>query len=236
VDFSLHPKLTVYRSQVGIERQPVVIVENVLRDPAALIDFALQNVAFGPAWTSTGGYPGVRAPAPINYASGLVRALGPMIEDVFSLQAAKLARLDCNLSMVTLAPSELAPLQRIPHVDTVNSRQVALLHYLCDERYGGTAFFRHRSTGFETISAEREGTYIQARDRELAAGAPLAGYIRDDSRNYEQIEAVQCKFNRVVIYRSQLLHSGVIPSDMNFSHDPALGRLTANIFVNYGDD
>jgi hypothetical protein len=111
-----------------------------------------------------------------------------------------------------------------------------LLHYLCDERYGGTAFFRHRSTGFETISAEREGTYIQARDRELAAGAPLAGYIRDDSRNYEQIEAVQCKFNRVVIYRSQLLHSGVIPSDMNFSHDPALGRLTANIFVNYGDD
>ena len=236
MDFPLNPKLTVARAQLGIERQPVVIVDDVLRDPAAMIDFAAQQVEFVPAWTAAGGYPGVRAPAPVDYASMLVRALSPMIEDVFLLGAAKPARVDCYLSIVTTLPDQLTPLQRIPHIDTVDPLRIAILHYLCDERFGSTAFFRHRATGFETISAARETTYLQARDRELAAAEPPAGYIRADSPNYEQIEAVQCRYNRVVIYRSQLLHCGVIPPCMTFSNDPKLGRLTANVFVNYSSN
>ena len=34
-----------------------------------------------------------------------------------------------------------------------------------------------------------------------------------------------------IIYQGSLLHSGIIPPDMNFSADPREGRLTANIFV-----
>ena len=35
----------------------------------------------------------------------------------------------------------------------------------------------------------------------------------------------------MVIYRTNLLHSGIIPDDMTFSADPRQGRLTANLFV-----
>jgi hypothetical protein len=233
VDFLLHSSLSVARGAVGVERQPVVIVDNVLQAPAAMIDFAAREVDFESAWTPAGGYPGVRASAPIGYVSNLVRALSPMIEEVFALGSSKPGRVDCYLSMVTMAPHELKPLQRIPHIDTVDPLRIAVLHYFCDEQFGGTAFFRHRATGFETISAARETAYLQARDRELAAEAPPAGYIGADSPNYEQTEAVACKFNRVIIYRSQLLHCAAIPPDMNFSSDPAHGRLTANLFVNY---
>jgi hypothetical protein len=37
--------------------------------------------------------------------------------------------------------------------------------------------------------------------------------------------------DRLIIYHSTLLHSGVIPPDMNFSADPRQGRLTGNLFV-----
>jgi hypothetical protein len=147
VDFLLHSSLSVARGAVGVERQPVVIVDNVLQAPAAMIDFAAREVDFESAWTPAGGYPGVRASAPIGYVSNLVRALSPMIEEVFALGSSKPGRVDCYLSMVTMAPHELKPLQRIPHIDTVDPLRIAVLHYFCDEQFGGTAFFRHRATG-----------------------------------------------------------------------------------------
>ena len=40
-------------------------------------------------------------------------------------------------------------------------------------------------------------------------------------------------FDRVLIYRSRVLHSGQIDPTVGLSADPARGRLTANIFLNY---
>ena len=40
-------------------------------------------------------------------------------------------------------------------------------------------------------------------------------------------------FNRLVVYRSHMLHSGRIPPGAELSDDPRRGRLTANIFVTY---
>ena len=37
--------------------------------------------------------------------------------------------------------------------------------------------------------------------------------------------------DRLVIYRGNLLHSGIIPTDMPMSDHPRTGRLTANLFV-----
>jgi len=37
--------------------------------------------------------------------------------------------------------------------------------------------------------------------------------------------------DRLAIYQGCLLHSGIIPPDMDFSDDPRRGRLTANIFI-----
>jgi len=59
----------------------------------------------------------------------------------------------------------------------------------------------------------------------------MAGYIRESDSYFERIGAVEGLADRLVIYRGNMLHSGIIPEDMDFSSDPRRGRLTANIFI-----
>lgn len=229
-DFGLNRRLAVSLKRVGEEQEPVLIVEDVLADPGALVDYAAREVRFAPVWGPDGGYPGIRAPAPLNYVERLVRALSPTIEKAFGLEQVALAHAECNFSLVTLPPDRLAPLQRIPHADTSDPLQFALLHYLCEPRFGGTAFYRQRATGFETLRPERMAAYEQAREQELAAAS---AYIAGDSGAYLQTAAFDAQPNRAIVYRSRTLHSGQISDPSLLSDDPRRGRLTANIFVNY---
>jgi hypothetical protein len=229
-EFGLNRRLAVSLERIGEEQEPVLIIEDVLADPSALVDYAAREVTFAPVWGPKGGYPGIRAPAPLNYVERLVRALSPTIERAFGLEQVALARAECNFSLVTLTPDSLAPLQRIPHADTSDPLQFALLHYLCEPRFGGTAFYRQRATGFETLRPERMDAYERAREQELAT-APA--YIAGDSGAYLQTAAFEARPNRAIIYRSRTLHSGQISDPSLLSDDPRRGRLTANIFVNY---
>lgn len=219
---------------VGLEREPVLVVDDLMIDPSELVEYAKREVQFTPADGPSGGYPGLRAPAPLNYVRALVQTLDPIVRNAFGLENAGLVRASCNLSMVTRQPGQLKPLQRVPHIDTTDPLQFAFLHYLCDSSFGGTAFYRHRATGFEVISPERLEAYDSARDSEIAGTAPPLDYIRGSTAFFEQTAAFEARFGRLLVYRSRVLHSGQIPSDAGFSSDPHKGRLTANMFVNYG--
>ncbi|QNM81856.1 hypothetical protein H8M03_07255 [Sphingomonas sabuli] len=232
-DFALRRSFDMRLDRVGREGEPVLTVEGVLADPQSLVDYAATEVTFAPAWGANGGYPGVRAPAPLNYVNKVVRALAPSINRAFGLSDAKLVRAECNLSMVVLPPTALHVQQRVPHFDTASPMQFAVLHYLCAPEHGGTAFYRHRSTGFEAITPDRLRSFEAARDAEIAAAPPPSAYVTRTSRDYEQIGAVEAAFDRLVIYRSRLLHSGQISQASALSDDPRIGRLTANIFVNF---
>lgn len=232
-DFTLTARLQVTRLGVGHEEEPVLIIDDVLDKPGNLVEFAAREVRFEPAWTASGGYPGLRAAAPLGYVERLVRSLAPVLEEAWGLEGFRLARADCRLSLVTLPPDRLTPLQRIPHIDTVDPLRIALLHYLFDGDFGGTSFYRHRATGLETIGPRQEPDYLRARDRELAAQPPAPGYLDGDTACYLKTGQVEARFNRVVAYRSCLLHCGQIARDMNFSPDPRQGRLTANVFATY---
>jgi hypothetical protein len=230
-DFSLNPRPRASLLHFGAEREPVLVVDALMRSASALVDYAADEVAFEDAGGPQGGYPGLRAPAPLPYVNAVVRGLDPLVREAFGLGDVKLARAECRLSMVTTPPSDLKATQRVPHVDTFDPLQFAFLHYLCDPRFGGTAFYRQRATGFEAITAQRGAAYVQARDRVIAAAH--ADYIRSDTADYEQIGAVEARFDRLIVYRSRLLHSGLIPAGIDLPANPRGGRLTANIFVGY---
>lgn len=230
-DFSLRPDPAHSLEWIGREREPALLVEGAMRRPEALVDYAADEVTFDPVFGPTGGYPGIRAPAPLNYVEALVRALDPAIRKSFALERVKLARAECSFSLVTLPPDRLAPLQRIPHVDTTDPLQFALLHYLCDAGHGGTAFYRHRATGFETLTPERNTPYEAVRASELQRVEPA--YIDGDSPHYERTAAFDAAFDRILVYRSRTFHSGRIARGQALSADPRRGRLTANIFINY---
>lgn len=229
-DFALNPEIAVTREIVGNEREPVLVIDGVLGDPGALVDFAAE-AAFAPAHGPAGGYPGLRAPAPLTYVERVVRGLTPLIARAFDLGPVRPSRAECFLSLVTLPPDALHVTQRLPHIDTVDPLQFALLHYLCGPPHGGTAFYRQEATGFERITAERQAAFDAA--IAMAGDDPPPGYLTGDSNGYRQIGRVDAAFDRLLVYRSLLLHSGQITVPEALSADPRTGRLTANIFVTF---
>lgn len=227
-DFSLNPRPAARLSQLGREGEPLLCLDGLMRAPEALIDYAARETQFAPVHGPEGGYPGIRAPAPLDYVEAVVRALDPVVRDAFGLGAVRLGRAECNFSLVTLASEDLAPSQRVPHIDTTDPLHFAFLHYLCGPDQGGTGFYRHRATGYEAITPAREARYQAIRATEPA---PAPGYIQGDTPEFERIGAADAAFDRLLVYRSRQLHSGLVAGAG--SSDPRKGRLTANIFLSY---
>lgn len=210
--------------RVGAEGQPIVIVDGFHPDPDGLRAAALAAV-FEPGRHH---YPGIRAPLPADYFAQVRAGLAPVLREV--LEAGKgVELLDASFSIVTTAPEALGIEQRLPHVDAVQQGRIALVHYLSEG--DGTAFFRHRATGFETIDAARSPGYLATLNAELRADPPAATYPFGDTALFERIAHVEARYNRAVIYRSALLHSGAIAPGAVLDSDPATGRLTATAFL-----
>jgi hypothetical protein len=216
---------------VGREREPVVVVDNLLLRPDAFVDQVAATARFEPEPAAGNFYPGVRAPALAGYVRTLSAAIGSLVAEVFPDLAGRRAKPSAWLSLATLRPEQLNLAQRVPHFDAASAGQIAVLHYLCAPSHGGTAFYRHRSTGFEAITPERAGSYVATLGRELEQTPPPQAYVCGDTPLFEQIGAVEARFDRVVAYRSRLLHSGDIRSECGFSADPRQGRLTVNSFL-----
>jgi hypothetical protein len=232
-DFDLNPDAAIEVRRIGEEREPVIVMDGAMRRPQALVDYAAREVRFEPSAHFRSGYPGLLGPAPLNYVASLVQALRPAIEEAFALKGVAPAGATCNFSLVTLAPEVLSLEQRLPHVDTVDPLQFAILHFLCDGRFGGTGFYRQRATGFETLTPERLEAHKAALARELAATPPPSAYVTGDTPIYTQTAAFEARWDRVLVYRSRLLHSGQILDPAALDADPRKGRLTANIFLRF---
>jgi hypothetical protein len=177
-------------------------------------------------------YPGVRrmvTPADIaanSYMHELLVDASPYIGGAFDIE--RFDWVEGSFSMITRPPETLGPRQRAPHIDTVESKYLAILHYLSDTPGTGTAFFRQRSTGIERVTADNFDQYVAAAQID---NPQATGYIKGSDPWFEEIGRVEAKPDRLVIYEGCLLHSGIIPPDMPLSDDPLTGRLTANIFI-----
>lgn len=227
----LHERCAVSTVRVGAEHQSVIVVDNFLSSPEVLIAYAAES-AFDSV--SDTFYPGCRAPIPAIYCFAIRAFLGHVIGDVFGLTPGNVTGELSHFSLVTTPPQALKPVQRMPHFDTTNPKQLAVLHYLCDPMHGGTSFYRHRHTGFEFVDEARAPTYASAVTQELAAlGAAPAKYICGDDARFERTRSFPAAFNRVLIYQSINLHSADIEPAFGFESNPRLGRLTANSFFFY---
>jgi len=225
----LHSSFKCTVEHVGNERAPVLVIDNFLSDAQILIDYAAAHSEFESE--SDTFYPGVRAPIPPIYTFAARAFLNDVICSAFSLGDSRVAKELSTFSLVTRRPENLQVLQRLPHFDNPDEKQLALLHYLCVPKQGGTSFYRHRATGFETIRSHRVSGYMQTLNAELAAlGPPPTAYIDGNSPLFERIASFEAAFNRVLVYRSVALHSADIPTDFDFDADPRTGRLTANTF------
>jgi len=228
-EFALNRDAKMTAALIGEEREPIIEADAALADPARLVEIAALS-GFQPAFGPAGGYPGLRAALPDAYIETVVNALAGPIAQVFRLGTVRPIRAQGAFSIVTLPEDALVPPQRAPHTDSVHPMQFAILHYLCDAAFGGTSFYCHRATGFETLSEARLPAYRDSRAREGA----MSGYVGDGEPWFQSTARVAAGMNRLVAYRSCILHSGHVPSPELLTPDPCSGRLTANVFVTFG--
>lgn len=229
VEFARHKDFAVRVEQVGAERQTVVVVDNFLANAEYLVDAIAEDGGFS---DQTGFYPGIRSPAPRPYMMALFQFLPPILEEAFGLRRDAFARVESVYSMVTTPPEELSLLQRIPHFDSNNPNELAMIHFLCGPEHGGTSIYRHRDTGYEFVDQERRQPYIESVEAAVKArGEPPKAYIDGDTDLYERLESFDAAFNRLILYRCTTLHSGDIPADFGFDQNPRTGRLSLNTFL-----
>ncbi len=221
-------EVLVKRVVQGTEQQPVLVVDNFFENPDMLIADA-EMLSFRPIGPH---YPGIRAEV---HSAMLGRFLGgveALIAETFGI-ARPFTDVECAYSLVTTPPSSLTPIQRLPHFDNTDPGRIAVLHYLTCGEEGGTSFYRHRSTGFETVTLDRLAPYSTALEADVAAHGPIApAYIGGDTPIFERIAHYEVQFNRAIIYRGHTLHCADIPDGMALPTDPATGRLTVNTFIN----
>ena len=146
-DYSANDRPTVQTLRVGHEQNPVLVIDDFLSSADAMVDFAASDAQFT---APKNWYPGLRAqPLPQAYVIEVIRALHSVIGETFDLPTRGNVDANAYFGLATVPPAALSTLQRLPHFDTPNPKQVAVLHYLCDAVHGGTSFFRHRTTGYE---------------------------------------------------------------------------------------
>lgn len=221
------PGWKIERQEIGPEKEPLLIIDNFAPQPEAWVKLAgvqtFQKLA--------PYYPGVRAPISADYLQLHVAPLFPLLAETFGYRNG--ARLvEVFYSIVTTPPEDLAPLQRMPHFDGGGDEKLALLHYLCPASMGGTAFYRHHSTGYQTVPDARYPAYKASIEADVAAhGMPPPAYFRQSNAVFERIGHCEAAFNRAVIYRGTNLHAIDVPDAFDFDPSPESGRLTINTFL-----
>lgn len=231
MEIKLNPSARVRRIAVGHETLPLLVIDDFISDPDALVRHAAGRL-FTERWR---WFPGIRTRAPLAWRRLVVEQLGELLCEFFGLGRRSLSFSMCHYSLITTPADQLAMPQRIPHFDSLGSDGIASIHYLFRAPYGGTAFYRHRRTGFESVDESRRDAYFAALESELAGpDAPAAAYIDGDTALFEQVHAESGRFNRILFYRRNALHSGSIARTFVPDGNPLTGRLSINSFIDPG--
>lgn len=210
---------------IGRNRIAVSVIDNVLRDPEGVAALGLtQTYAANP----NNFYPGVRAPMPASFSTRFRAWLTPILRRNGMLESGRAVSRDTSFfSVVTTASHELLPIQCIPHYDSTDPRLFAAVLYLCDTRFSGTSFYRHRRTGYEEITEQNRQNYQLALDTDMRRhGAPPQEYMNGDSALFEAVFSNELRFNRALIYPGRVLHAANINKGFTPPRDKNEWRLT----------
>ena len=228
----LHESFNARVDVVGAEREPVILIDNFLAEPEKLVEYAVEHGS--EFFQDSDFYPGIRIPCPMEYVYSVYTHLKRLMFEVFQLPETGVHG-QSFYSIVTLRPDELDEKQRIPHYDIPNRHNIAMMHFLCPNTFGGTSLYHHVGTGFECIDEQRVEEFATALSKEIQRdGPPAPAYMNGDTELFCQIASYGAEFNRAIIYRSSSLHSGDIPPDYRCDPDPRTGRLSIASFFKTG--
>jgi Family of unknown function (DUF6445) len=218
--------------QVALENgQAAWVVDDALLEPEALVELAAQQRAhFKQA--PHNAYPGLEWHMPAEVCNPLNDFFMLHIRGL--LQARRTLNMYSRLSIVTLQPPQLRPLQRICHRDRFGvaaeqSVAACTLYLFKDPALGGTSFFVPKQDLAVTDALIRQWNLMDDFTfTQTIAQEP--GYLTADNAYFRLVRAVPAAFNRAVFYDGSHFHSSHIERPQLLTDDPTRGRLTLNGF------
>jgi len=220
--FAFNPDAEVQRVRIGRNGLHVSLIDNVLQHPQGV---AALGYAQSYSEDRSNLYPGVRAAAPEGFSTAFRAWLTPILQRTVDRDTS-------FFSVVATASQDLLPIQCIPHYDSTDPNLFAAVIYLCDTKFSGTVFYRHRRTGYEEITAQNVNNYQLALNSDLRLhGPPKKEYIAGDSVLFEAIFETELKFNSAVLYPARILHAAKIEHGFVTPKDQREWRLTVTALV-----
>jgi hypothetical protein len=207
-----------------------IVVDEALANPEGLVGWAALEHFHAPQGFP---YPGVMVDAP--------PAVSAMVGDYFAQHARgrlggrRTLSATVRLSLVTVPPRELRPVQWQCHRDRLGSAPqdlvlAAMVAYLFrDPGLGGTSFYRSLLSEAETERMINDAGRMSAAEFGARYGLE-PGYLSGSNRYFERLALIPAAWNRMLFYNGDLFHSGDITAPARLSADPRAGRLTLNGF------
>ena len=231
----INPDAEIQVHQISGESH-CVIVDDFLRDPETLVEFASTNAEKFELQQI--GYPGVLCDVARTAMSEVQRFIRSHMSRQFSFLKGDI-RTTTYLSMATRQPDELAPLQRLCHSDPrerMDRRNYAALVYLFgDEALGGTGFYRwkeqKRIEEATALELAKPGSSLPLLQEHFEMYREAPKYMCGSNQVAELLLDVPARFNRFVFYSGDIPHSAHIPQPDLLSADFSKGRLTLNCFT-----
>lgn len=217
---------------IGTEKNTILIIDDFSQSPDELVNIFINRNTHIKIEGEKNHYPGIHAEINPQYTQELFNAIKPLIKQYFKLPVAYLESIRSDFSIVTTRPGQLNQDQCIPHYDSLGKGHIAVLHYLCHPPYLGTGFYRHIPTGFESMNRKRLDKYWSMVEDKIEKKVFKNDYINQGNDYYELVEKVPLKFNRLIIYPSQILHSSLIDSQL-ICDELDKGRLTLRTFLHF---
>jgi len=231
-NFALNEQANITQLSIGLEKTPLLIIDNFADSYQELIDDAGDGSLF--CADAKNYYPGKRKLTECSYAKQICTKYLPLFKSYFDFKTTHTAKTIISAFAISDTPQkQLRPMQMLPHFDSTKSNQLAVVHYLCAAEHGGTSFYRHRDSEYEVMTPERLVDYGQQLKKEAMANQIHLNpsYMNGSNNMFEQIYSVDAKMNRAIIYPSNVLHSGNINPATGLSSDPQKGRLTIGSFI-----
>jgi len=226
------PSQPCHVQYVGDSLTPVLTFDDFHQDCSKIADYAATKATFGKQ--PDDAFPGYKAALPQDLTLDMLRALLPDIYRHYDVpRDLRINVASAFYGLVSEPADRLNATQSRPHYDHALPWSFAILHYVNPGQFGGTGFFRHVPSGFECITAQNQADYHRSVDAFMAENGLPQGYDMTQQNHYALLEAVDYQTNRLLIYPSGLLHSGLINAPEDLNADPAQGRLTTSIFINF---
>ncbi|WP_077338495.1 DUF6445 family protein [Pseudocolwellia agarivorans] len=231
IKINRHATLNV--EYIGQDKTPVIIIDNYAENLDELADSVVGNGQFKPDEITN--YPGIRSVIPKALVVGYLKPLMEVLYRVYKLSNhLQPTPKDNYFSLITKQPHEISAMQSWPHFDTPNPNLIAVIHYLNKGDHGGTGFFKNNKSGLERIDASTKDYFYRCADDYFnSLNTNTFHYCGEQHSEFTCYKKIAYKPNRLIIFPGQLLHSTLVNTVTDINGDPATGRLTANLFVEF---